>query len=165
MAATAFRLLLVAFAVSVVVGPNRVFLIAIGKNRLILIINVIMALFSVVANVILIPAAGLDGAALAAALTIMLSNGLTSGYLWLRLGIQPFTRMYLVLIVFGLLAGGLLGWISVLLGGTSLAVGVLFGLFYSGVLVLWVWKGGFLDDEDRELGAHLLNVLQVRRLT
>ena len=163
MAATAFRLLLVAIALSVCVGPNRVFLIAIGKNRLILLINVIATLVSVGANAILIPAAGLDGAAIAAALTVVLNNGLASGYLWWRLKVQPFTRAYLILIGTGLAVGGVLGWGALVVAGRSLLAGIAFGVIYSGILALWVWKGNFLDDEDLELGRYLMASMKARR--
>lgn len=154
--AASFRILIVGFVINVLFGPNRAFLIASSRGNLILYSTLVAGSVTLVASIVLVPAWGIEGAAVAAALNILVGNLWASGWLWFRLHAQPFTRPYLYLIVFGTLSAAVLGGGLLALTGPTLAGAALFGGLYSLLLLGWVWKSGFVDGEDRELGRYLV---------
>ncbi len=160
--ANAFRILIVGFVINVLFGPNRAFLIASSRGNLILYSSLVAGTITLIASVVMVPAWGIEGAAVAAALNMLASNLWASGWLWFKLHTQPFTRRYLSLIVFGTGSAAVLGRGLLELTGATLGGAVLFGGLYSLLLLVWVWKSGFADDEDRELGRYLLQRVRTR---
>ncbi|MBI5958404.1 MAG: oligosaccharide flippase family protein [Chloroflexi bacterium] len=160
---TAFRILIVGFVINVLFGPNRAFLIASNRGHLILYSTLLTTALTLMVSVVLVPQWGIEGAAVAAAINIILGNLWASGWLWFTLHTQPFTRPYLNLISFGTLSAAVLGSGMLALTGSTLLGAILFGLLYSLLLLLWVWKSGFADGEDRELGHYLLRRIRPSR--
>jgi stage V sporulation protein B len=154
--AEVFRILLVGFVFSVSMGPNRAFLIAIKRNHYILYVNLTIICLNLLFSVLLIPSYGLKGAAVVGGGATILDNLFSSGYLWLKLRVQPFTRRYLWSLVFGLISGVILGWVLPPLLGQTLISSILFGLIYGLLLLVWAWKSHFIDAEDRELASFIV---------
>ena len=99
------------------VGLARLFSVATGVNGLI--INhsryfrattyfiLVLAIFTIVANLIMIPKLGLIGAALATAFSLFSFNVLKWGFVWAKLKMQPFSAKSLIALLFGIIAIGL----------------------------------------------------------
>lgn len=71
-AAPALQLLAVAFCTGNLIGPTGATLIAMGRTRALMLINLVSAVANFVLNVVLIPELGLFGAAVATAVAIVL---------------------------------------------------------------------------------------------
>jgi O-antigen/teichoic acid export membrane protein len=162
--AAAFRILIVGFVINVLFGPNRAFLIASSRGNLILYSTLVAGGVTLVASVVMVPAWGIEGAAVAAALNILVGNLWASGWLWFKLHTQPFTRPYVYLIVFGTVSAAVLGVGMLALTGPTLGGAALFGVLYSLLLLGWAWKSGFADSEDRELGRYLVQRIKPGRV-
>lgn len=93
-AATALRILSVGIFLHTFLGLNVQTLIVLGKARYVMLNNLMVAGLNVVLNLQLIPRFGLEGAAFASAVSLILGNILATGELYKISGIHPFTRNY-----------------------------------------------------------------------
>jgi O-antigen/teichoic acid export membrane protein len=89
--ATALQILTLGFFVHALSGLAGNAIVSIGRTRTILLANVCVALLNVTGNVLLIPRIGIEGAAVASALSYLALN---AGYLWVLrgYGISPLSR-------------------------------------------------------------------------
>ncbi|MBE0477945.1 flippase [Candidatus Aerophobetes bacterium] len=93
-AATALRILSLGFFLHTFLGLNIQTLIVFGKARYVMLNNLMVAGLNVILNLQLIPRFGLEGAAFASAVSLILGNILASVELYKISGIHPFTRNY-----------------------------------------------------------------------
>ncbi len=85
-----------------IVGATRVLDMLTGLNgyimltskyyRLDLLMNAAMVILATILNVVMIPVYGIEGAAWATAIALALSNLFRIGFLWVRLGLHPFSN-------------------------------------------------------------------------
>ncbi len=94
-ASSALSLLSLGFFFHIFVGLNGTVLIAIGKQKFTTIDCAIAAIVNIILNFLLIPKYGLMGAAIATAVSFILSNILASIQVYLFSGIHPFKKHYL----------------------------------------------------------------------
>ncbi len=91
----ALRILAVGFFVHVMLGPNGLTLLAMGETKIITVTGFIGAVLNFMMNMLLIPVMGINGAALASALTYAVTNAMVSLRLYCGYNIHPFTRNYI----------------------------------------------------------------------
>ncbi len=99
---------------------------------------IILVVFTLITNISLIPIFGITGAGIASCLTFALFNGARLIFIYLKFGIQPFTRAFLYIAAFGLIGAAVTlflpqmtnGYIDILLRGSVFSV-------VFGVLVVW----------------------------
>ncbi len=89
---TALIILATGFFVNAITGSFGETLIAAGKTHINMWMAVLAIVINIVLNVVLIPIIGVDGAAVAAAVSLSSIAATGGGYLYGKYGIQPFTR-------------------------------------------------------------------------
>jgi O-antigen/teichoic acid export membrane protein len=148
--------------VNVATGSVGFILIMVGRTGVDLAVNTASVALSAVTATLLVPRYGIEGAAVAGALTLALSNLCRLGLVWRFLRIQPFTRDHLRLAVPA--AVGVAGaWLGHLMaqGGvwqTDLVITAVLGtLAYGAALV-----AAGLPPREREAAVGLLSAL-IRR--
>ncbi len=162
------QIIAVGYLVNPITGPNYHTLIAAGKMRLIVESFTLNAISNVVLCLLLIPPYGLEGAAVAAAVSSAAGNFLLSLRLYQHMGIHPLTRSYLLSVGSSV---ALLGAFYVVLhytpGGSSIFLApfwlALFVAAYVGVLLLF----RAIDVEDvkvlavieKKIGIHVTPAL------
>jgi len=104
-AATALAILSLGFFVHVLLGPNGVTLVVLGKPNLLLLDGFFGLLCNIALNALLIPRWGLQGAAVASSISIALSNALKSMQIYFLARIHPFSSAYLKPVVLTVLGG------------------------------------------------------------
>ncbi len=95
------------------IGLGKLFDMATGTNgsiiltskhyRFDLITNILLVIFTVTTNLLLIPRYGIEGAAIATMLSIILYNLIKYLFVWIKFSMQPFSRDYLWLIFYAFL--------------------------------------------------------------
>lgn len=98
----------------------------------------VLVVFTLITNISLIPIYGITGAGIASCLTFALFNGARLIFIYIKFGIQPFTRAFLYIAAFGLIGAAVTlllpqmtnGYIDILLRGSVFSV-------VFGVLVVW----------------------------
>lgn len=89
-----FSVLCLGYMIHVLVGLSEFALIAIKKNRPILICSAASALCNLTLNYLLIPSWGMMGAAVSLCISVVLSNILTLFYVYRYTNIHPFAKSY-----------------------------------------------------------------------
>lgn len=108
--ATAVLVLLAGRLFDGITGVNGLIVVTSPRYRYDLIFNASLALLTVLMNLLLIPRLGLTGAAVAAALALLLINIARTWFVWYSFGLQPFDRR--VPLILALAAGaGLVAWL------------------------------------------------------
>jgi len=105
-AATALQILAAGFMFHTLLGLNGWSLVVIGDNGFIMSSNLLSAGTNVVLNALLIPAYGINGAAVATAVSYLTVNVLNSARLYKKVEVHPFSRSYTKVLLCG---AGLLG--------------------------------------------------------
>jgi O-antigen/teichoic acid export membrane protein len=139
---TALRILVVGQAINVSVGAAGFVLIMAGRTGWDLVVYATSALIDLVLAIALVPVLGIEGAAIAQAVTITLSNWLR---LWLvrrHVGIFPWDRTYLRLAIPTVACAAVMLLLAAVLGGAAwyvqlVGVGLAGGLVYLPVLLLF----------------------------
>jgi O-antigen/teichoic acid export membrane protein len=134
---TALLILLAGQLVNVATGSVGFILIMVGRTGVDLAVNAAAVAVSAGSAAFLVPRYGIEGAAVAGALTLALSNLARLALVWRSLRIQPFTRAYLRLAI-PAVVGATAGWLAHLLarGGawqvdlavTALAATIAYGV-------------------------------------
>ncbi|KUJ98625.1 MAG: Polysaccharide biosynthesis related protein [Thermococcales archaeon 44_46] len=148
-ASKALQILALGFMFHTLLGLNGMSLIVIGEPRLNLIGDSFAALLNVVLNIRLIPAFGLEGAAIATASSYFVANVFRSFWLYKKTGIHPFSWNYVkpLLISFALL--GLIQSLHLKVPNIWYAIPVL--VVFLGVYFFLVLLSKSVDKEDVEL--------------
>lgn len=87
-------------------GNNAMLLLMAGRSMTAMWISGVSMAVNITANLLLIPHLGIDGAATAWLLTLIVSNGLTATVLWHRFRLQPVGRAFVLVVV------ATVGWIG-----------------------------------------------------
>jgi len=160
--AWALRILLVGALINVGAGSVGTTLLATGKTRTYLKINIIGVGLGFGLSLVLVPTFGLVGAAMGQMLTSALWNGLSLWILYRMYRMQPFSRQYLYVFLVGLttllvLLPGIL-WVLDLSRWAIVAVVPI----HLGLTLALLWKLRLLDPETRATIRALLGSLEGR---
>lgn len=153
-ASFALSILSVGFFIHAVAGLNVGALTSIGKTRVIMYDNLVVAVINFGLNLLLIPRFGIFGAAVATAIAYTSLNILYSVQLYLETGIQPLSSGLLrPAIVSGLLFAMVYVLIKTIIPNTLLMMVLILGLFfivYTGTVVRY---GGIEEEEIMIVGS------------
>ncbi|MCG2796685.1 MAG: flippase [Actinomycetia bacterium] len=150
-ASTVLQLLVLGEVVHTLVGPNDRILVAYGKTRLLMADAVATAVLNVVLNLAFIPPWGINGAALATAISLVTINILVSSQIFYSYRIHPFSWDYTKSVIAS--TAGMLVLYYPLKLGLNVAFWIL-PLYYAvflGVSLAVVILTGSVDDTDRAL--------------
>lgn len=148
-ASSALQILALGFMFHTILGLNGESLITIKDSKFVFFSNGISAISNVLLNILFVPVYGIDGAAIATAVSYFISNALKSLRLYQKTSIHPFTRNYVksLVISFGLLA--LIQSLHLKVPRIWHAVPVL--VVFLGVYFILVLLSKSVDKEDVEL--------------
>ena len=136
------------FFTHAIVGPNSEALTSVGRTRLIMYDNVVVAVANVALNLLLVPRYGILGAAVATSLSYGLLNALYTYQLFRETGVQPFTSGMVRPFVVALALVGVVYWATTTFFRVTLPLLVaMFGVFVLlyGVVIL---RFGGVEDEE-----------------
>ena len=154
LAATSLSYLSVGFLLSAFLGGNAMLMIVHGMTRALLALAGLGLTIAVIANYLLIHVLdlGATGAAAATMVTYSAVNVATSTWVYRRRGIHPFTRTHCATAAVLLFLGMLVYSIKQTIDSQAISMGVGFGVFVGGYLVL-LWRMG---DEQLKMIKGLL---------
>lgn len=145
--AASLVVLSIAFFTHAVAGPNSNALTAIGKTRLIMYDNAVVAMVNFTLNLVLIPRYSVFGAAVATAIAYVMLNILYSYQLYQVAGIVPVSwSLLLAASIGGVLGIGLNGLAVVLVGAETVRF-LLFVVFFLPTYVLIAIRFGITENE------------------
>jgi len=98
-ASTALQILCIGFIIHVLFGPNGATLTVIGKPKILMVNTMVGSITNGLLNLFLIPRFGIEGAALATAMSFVFFNILTSLQLYIIIRIFPISRNILKIIL------------------------------------------------------------------
>ncbi|WP_238515727.1 flippase [Thermococcus sp. 4557] len=147
-ASTALRILSAGFMFHVMMGLNGMSLIAVGEPSANLTGNLFAAAANVALNIVLIPIYGIEGAAVATAVSYVTANLYRTWWLHRKTGIHPFGGNYLKTLLPGL---GLVGGTALLGidGGLIIAAAVTIAVYAGYVILILLLRTA--EKEDIEL--------------
>lgn len=94
-AAETLQILSLGFFVHTFLGPNGMTLIALGRTKFMMFSSIISAILNIMLNIMLIPKFGIEGAAIASAVSLCVANLMVSFWLFRISRIHPFVWNYL----------------------------------------------------------------------
>ncbi|WP_456395640.1 flippase [Thermococcus sp.] len=130
---SALRILSVGFIFHVIFGLNGISLVVIKENKFMMYSNLFSAILNVMLNAVLIPHYGLNGAAVATAISYLVGNILSSLWLYKKSRIHPFRQDYLTALSVNLL----------LILFARAIISSIINQMYKGGLVLLLWISMF----------------------
>ena len=148
-ASRALQILALGFMFHTFLGLNGLSLIVIGKPRLNLIGNSLAALLNIVLNALLIPVYGLEGAAIATAVSYFVANVFRSYWLYQKTRIHPFSWNYVKPLAISFVLLGLIQSLHLRVPSMWYAVPVL--VVFLGVYFFLMLLSKSIDKEDVEL--------------
>ncbi|AIF70356.1 hypothetical protein PAP_09910 [Palaeococcus pacificus DY20341] len=148
-ASKALQILALGFMFHTFLGLNGLSLTVIGEPKLNLIGNSFAAVLNVILNILLIPAYGLDGAAVATAVSYFVANVFRSFWLYRNAKIHPFSWNYVKPLVISFVLLGLIESLHLRVPNIWYAVPVL--AVFLGIYFLLVLLSKSIDKEDVEL--------------
>ena len=168
-ASKALQILALGFMFHTFLGLNGLSLIVIGEPKLNLIGNSFAAILNIIFNVVLIPLYGLEGAAIATAVSYFVANVFRSFWLYRKAKIHPFSWNYVKPLVISFVFLGGLKALNLKVTNIWYAVSIL--LIFLAVYFLFVLFSKSIDKEDvelllaveRKLGANLRIVKRILR--
>ena len=101
-ASSSLRIISIGYFIHTIVGPSSNMVVIIGKSRLAMINSIIAFCLSITLNIYLIPAMGIEGAALTAVITFLLYNLLCLVQVYAFIKVHPFRLLHIKFIVAGL---------------------------------------------------------------
>ncbi|MDD5098704.1 MAG: polysaccharide biosynthesis C-terminal domain-containing protein, partial [Candidatus Pacebacteria bacterium] len=172
-AESALRILSIGTLMSSIVIISNYLITMIGKTRLVLMNIVIASVVNIVLNSILVPmqkiwfidnSSGLNGAAIATLISVIILNVLFLIETYKYLSVIPFRRKMLTLFIITALPAALLFYLRTIFVSNSLAtlitLSAMFGLVYIGL----VFATGALDKNDWMILNSILKKIGFRRL-
>jgi O-antigen/teichoic acid export membrane protein len=163
-ASTALRILSIGFTFHVAMGLNAMTLLAIGRTYDNLVGNALAAALNIILNLLLIPIYGINGAAVATAVSYIGANIYRTWRLRKETGIHPFGGPYIK----ALLIGGITVAVTLLVGdsGSVLKALVTVVLTYALFLLAFILSGCIEDDDvkllemiSKRTGLNLVRIL------
>lgn len=169
--ARALTVLGVGFFLSLLGGFNASALTSLGRTRVIMYDNVVIAMLNIALNLVLIPQYSFLGAAVATAVSYVLLNALYGAQLYLETGIQPLTRALIVPSVAALVTIVAISTLArMFLAITSPVLVVLLVVYLVVYSVLVLRLGGIEEEEvmlvnsaEEQLGVDLEIIKRVVR--
>ncbi len=162
-AARALQLICLGQLISTLLGPNVMTLIALEKNRFLMLVYGFVTAVNIFMNLILIPRIGINGAAIASCVSIGLLNAIISLTLYRDHSIHPFRWRYIRALL--LFAGFSLIVYKPLLKLLDFSSWILIGYYPFFLLVslgiLMLSQG--IDPSDRVLWDRIRTAISVRR--
>jgi O-antigen/teichoic acid export membrane protein len=159
--ATALAILAIGFFTHAVSGPSGDTLTAIGKTRLVMVDNIMVAATNVGLNLLLVPRYSLLGAAVATTVAYAVMNSLYVAQLYRSIGVHPFRRAALAPAVGAVVVWFVLNWVVDTAVNVTLpvflALVAMFGIVYLG-LVLTL---GGVESEEVDLVTSAEDRLEV----
>lgn len=137
---TALAIMVPAFMIFVGTGNNKVALLMAGKSSWNLASIGLSVALNVVLNLILIPHLGIDGAAIAYAVSLTLDTLITAVAVWVFLGLQPAGRAYPVLAAASLASFGAIGLLGRLVLGAGIGSFAIYLVVASAAFVGILWR-------------------------
>ena len=144
----AFSILTIGFGTHAIFGPNRDTLTSIGQTRWIMSSNIGIALFNIAVNITLIPQFGIEGAAVATAVSYTLLNCLYSYRLYQDTGINPFGRQFTTHLLTAILVGVCFIIARYWFAPYSLPGIITTYVLYLGAYTITISYVGILNDEE-----------------
>jgi len=148
-ASRALQILALGFMFHTFLGLNGASLVVIGESSFIMIPNLVSAVFNVILNAFLIPIYGINGAAIATAISYFTRNILSSLRLYQKSKIHPFSWNYVKPLAISLVLLGLIQSLHLRISSIWYAIPVL--IIFLGVYFFLVLLSRSLDKEDVEL--------------
>jgi O-antigen/teichoic acid export membrane protein len=149
----------VAKLIEVGTGANGIILLNSRHYRVSFFSNIVLVIVTIGANYLLIPRYGIEGAALASAIAILTFNAVKSMYIFLKIGMQPFSRAGLSALGLGLVLMFLFDFAAVWpmesVWVRSALYSILFTLFYAGPVLYFR-----LSDDLNNVLSTFLNKLR-----
>ncbi|WP_433632037.1 flippase [Halomicrococcus sp. NG-SE-24] len=149
--ALTLSILTIGFFAHIIAGPSGDMLTAIGKQRLVMYDNILVAGLNIVLNLILIPQYSYLGAAVATTGSYFLMNGLFLVFLYRETGVHPFRREQ---IGPGLAAGVLwlcISWITTTVFTLTLSTFIVAEAIFIILYMIVVLRYGGIEDEEISL--------------
>ncbi|USH00417.1 flippase [Thermococcus argininiproducens] len=148
-ATTALQILALGFMFHTFLGLNGLSLTVIGKPKLNLLGNLIAASLNVILNMLLIPKYGLNGAAIATAVSYFAANASRSFWLYVKSGIHPFGRNYVKPLVISFVLLGIIKSLHLRVPTIWYVIPVLMVFLMAYVFLILLSKS--IDKEDIEM--------------
>jgi len=148
-AATALQILAVGFMFHTLLGLNGWSLIIVKESKFISLSTLTAAVANVILNALLIPSYGIDGAAIATAVSYVISNTLNSLRLYQKTTIQPFNWNYLKSLTISFVLLELIHNLHLRVSNILYAVPIL--IVFLGVYFFLVLVSRSVDKEDVKL--------------
>lgn len=146
--ATALQILSIAMLLNMATGAVRSALFMGGKSSWILWDNTAALVSNIALNVILIPEFGINGAAVAWAVSIAIGNLLPLYQVKGLWGLQPVGRGYLTAIAASVLCFGVLGLVFRAALGDSIPAFIAYAVVSSAIYCVWAWRSRRLLQID-----------------
>ncbi len=168
--AAALSILAVGFFYAAISGPVTEVTISLGKTKAYLAITAFMSILNLTLNILLIPAYGIIGAAVAMSASLMIGALLFLFFVNRMLGFNPFSRNLAKPLVSGIIAGAMIYLASnFLFEAISIPVAVLLGLAFLAMYIIMLLLMRSFTPEDLEILKAVerksgLNIKPLRRL-
>lgn len=146
--ALALSALALGFFTHAIVGPNGNTLTSVGRTRLIMYDNIVVAVTNVVLNILLIPTYGLLGAAVATSISYGLLNALYTYQLYRETGIHPFTAGMVRPSVIAVAIVGVVYWLTTTFFVVTVPVLVVGFAAFLLLYALVVLRFGGIENEE-----------------
>ena len=149
--ANALRILSLGYMLYNLSGQTSSILIGIGENRFTLYTSIFVASLNITLNIILVPKFGIEGAAVASAIALFLTNLIRCLKIYLKIGASPLSRN---LIIPSIISIGIILLLYLLLNNLLILnfwLVILILIFYYLVFALVVLFTRSLDKEDLDL--------------
>jgi len=148
-AALALRILALGFMFHTFLGLNGLSLIVIRESSFIMVKDLVSAVFNVILNAFLIPIYGMEGAAMATAVSYLVANILNSWRLYQKTKIHPFSWNYVKPLAISFVLLGLIQSLHLRVPNIWYAIPIL--VVFLGVYFFLVLLSRSVDKEDVEL--------------
>jgi len=148
-ASQALRILALGFTFYTLLGLNGWSLIVIGESDFVMVSNLVSAVFNVILNAFLIPLYGMNGAAMATAVSYFVATVFRSFWLYKKTKIHPFTWNYVKPLVISFVLLGLIQ--SLHLRVSNIWNAILALVIFLAVYFFLVLLSKSIDKEDVEL--------------
>ncbi|XRP97077.1 flippase [Methanocaldococcus sp. 16A] len=158
-ACKALQILAMGFMFHTFLGLNGLSLLVIGKSKFIMVSGLVSAVFNVILNTFLIPIYGMEGAAIATAISYFVGNVLNSLKLYKETKIHPFSWNYVKPLVISFVLLGLIQSLHLKVPSIWYAIPVL--TVFLGVYFFLVLLSRSVDKEDVKLFLEIEKKLEV----
>ncbi len=148
-ASKSLQILALGFMFHVLLGLNGLSLVVIKESKFVMYSTTVSAILNVILNAVLIPVYSIEGAAVATAVSYLVTNVLNSLRLYQKVKVQPFSWNYMKLLAVSFILLRIIKGLNLRVPSIWYAVPVL--AVFLGVYAILVLLSGSIDKEDVEL--------------